>query len=83
MRAFVKVGLAALDSGFVNYTSHARVSMPSVLAPADSPSEDQFTLASVAVELETNLRSAFDDAADEPATDADVEHAAGGAGAGA
>ena len=82
--AFVKVGLAVLDSGFfVNYTSHARVSMPSVLAPADSPSEDQFTLASIAVELETNLCSAFDDAADEPASDADVQHAAGGACAGA
>ena len=50
---------------------------------ADSPSEDQFTLASVAVELEMNLRSAFDDAADEPAADTDAQPAAGGAGAGA
>ena len=76
--------LAVLDSGvFVNYTSHAHVLMPSVLAPADSPTEDQFTLASVAVEFETNLRSAFDEAADESAADADAQPAAGGAGAGA
>ena len=52
--------------------------MPSVLAPADSPNEDQFTLASVAVEFETNLRSAFDEAADESAADADAQPAAGG-----
>ena len=58
--------------------------MPANLAPPDSPSEEQFTLGTVAVELEleprrANLHSAFDDAAegpdeadgqDEPADDA-------------
>ena len=37
VRAFVKVGLAELENGvYANYTSHACVAMPSVLAPADS-----------------------------------------------
>ena len=78
MRAFVKVGLAeAPDTDmFYNYTSHSRGSMPSILAPADSPSEEQFTLGNVAVELEleprrANLLGAFDDAADGPADQAD------------
>ena len=55
--------------------------MPTVLAPADSPSENDFKLADVAVESETNLRSAFDDVVDEPEQAA--QPAAGGAGAGA
>jgi hypothetical protein len=59
-----------------NYTSHARGSMPAILAPADSPSEEQFTLGNVAAELEleprrANLLGAFDDAADGPADEAD------------
>jgi hypothetical protein len=49
--------------------------MPAILAPADSPSEEQFTLGSVAAELEheprrANLLSAFDDASDGPANEA-------------
>ena len=52
-----------------------RGSMPSILAPADSPSEEQFTLGNVAVELEleprrANLLGAFDDAANGPADEA-------------
>ena len=83
MRAFVKVGLAVDDAGdFVKYTSHARVAMPVMLAPVDSPSEDQFTLANAVVEFETDLRSAFDDAVDELDVEA-AQPAAGGAGAGA
>ena len=80
-RAFVKVGLAeSADKGyFYNYPSHARGSMPAILAPADSPSEEQFTLGNVAAELEleprrANLLGAFDDEADgqdEPADAAD------------
>ena len=59
-----------------NYTSHSRGSMPAILAPADSPSEEQFTLGNVAAELEleprrANLLGAFDDAADGPADEAD------------
>ena len=65
VRAFVKVGLAELENGvYVNYTSHARVAMPSVLAPADSPSTEQFTISDVAVEYETDLRDSVDDEAD-------------------
>ena len=50
--------------------------MPAVLAPADSPSEEQFTLGNVAAELEleprrANLFGAIDDAADGPADEAD------------
>ena len=78
VRAFVKVGLAeSVDTGnFCNYTSHSRGSMPAILAPADSPSEEQFTLGNVAAELEleprrANLLGAFDDAADGPADEAD------------
>ena len=46
-----------------------------ILAPADSPSEEQFTLGNVAVELEleprrANLLGVFDDAADGPADEA-------------
>ena len=61
---------AAVDTGnFYNYTSHSCGSMPAVLAPANSPSEEQFTLGNVAAELEleprrANLLGAFDDAAD-------------------
>ena len=55
---------------FYNYTSHSRGSMPSILAPADSPSEEQFTLGNVAVELELEPRRAnllgADDVADGP-----------------
>jgi len=72
MRAFVKVGLAeSVDTGnFYNYTSHFRGSMPTILAPADSLSEEQFTLGKVAAELEleprrANLLGAFNDAADD------------------
>ena len=78
VRAFVKVGLAeSVNTGnFCNYTSHSRGSMPAVLGPADSPSEEQFTLGNVAAELEleprrANLLGAFDDAADGPADEAD------------
>ena len=50
--------------------------MPAILAPADSPSEEHFTLGNVAAELEleprrANLLGAFDDAADGPADQAD------------
>ena len=78
VRAFVKVGLAeSVDTGnFYNYTSHSRGSMPAILAPADSPSEEQFTLGNVAAELEleprrANLLGAFEDAADGHADEAD------------
>ena len=45
--------------------------MPVILAPADSPSEEQFTLGNVAAEFEleprrANLLGTFDDAADGP-----------------
>ena len=51
---------------------HSRV----ILAPADSPSEEQFTLGNVATELEleprrANLLGAFDDAVDGPDDEAD------------
>ena len=66
MHAFVKVGLAeSAETGtFYNYTSRSRGSMPAILAPVDSPSEEQFTLSNVATELEleprrTNLIGAF------------------------
>ena len=74
----VKVGLAeSADTG--NFYNCAIGSMPAILAPADSPSEEQFTLGNVAAELEleprrANLLGAFDDAADgqdEPADAAD------------
>ena len=54
VRAFVKVGLAEVvgTGTFYNYTSHSRGSMPAILAPADSPSEEQFKLGNVAAELE-------------------------------
>ena len=38
--------------------------MPSVLAPVDSPSSEQFTVSDVAVEYETDLRGDVDDEAD-------------------
>ena len=49
--------------------------MPALFAPADSPTETQFTLGNVAAELEleprrANLLGAFDDAADGPADEA-------------
>ena len=69
VRAFVKVGLAeSVDTGtFYIYTRHSRGSMPVILAPADSPSEQQFTLGNVVAELEAeprraDLLGAFDDA---------------------
>ena len=54
VRAFVKVGLAeSVDTGnFYNYTSHSRGTMPAILAPADSPSEEQFTPANGAAKLD-------------------------------
>ena len=60
---------------FYIYTSHSRGSMPAVLAPSDSPSEEQFTLGNVATEIEleprrANLLGAFDDDADRPADEA-------------
>ncbi len=71
-------GLAvSVDTGtFYNYTSHSRGTMPVILAPADSPSEEQFTLGNVATELEleprrANLLGAFDDADDGPNDEAD------------
>ena len=60
-RAYVKVGLAgkSVNTGiFYNYTSHSRGSMPTILAPADSPSEEQFTPGNVAAELELEPRRA-------------------------
>ena len=44
--------------------SHACVAMPSVLAPADSPSLEQFMVSYVAVEYETYPRGSVDDEAD-------------------
>ena len=70
VRAFVKVGLAKSATGlFCNYTSHSRGSMPVSLAPADSPSEEQFTLGNIAAEFELeprrpNLFDAFNDGDD-------------------
>ncbi len=88
VRAFVKVGLAeSVDTGtFFNYTSHSRGSMPAILAPADSPSEEQFTLGNVAAELEleprrANLLGAFDDADDANGQDDLAPDAADGAAA--
>ena len=85
---FVKAGLAeSVDTGdFYNYTSHSRGSMPSILAPADSPSEEQFTLGSIAAELEleprrANLLGAFDDADDANGQDDLAPDAADGAAA--
>ena len=75
--AFVKVGLAELDSGrFVNYASHSRGSMPGILAPADSPPKEEFMLGNVAVELEleprrVNLSGAFEAVAGGPADESD------------
>ena len=75
-RSTGKLGLAeSVDTGnLYNYTSHSRGSIPTVLALADSPSEEQFTLGNVAAELDleprrANLLGAFDDAADGPAAD--------------
>ena len=69
---------SSADGTFYNYTSHSRGSMPVILAPADSPSEEQFTLGNVAAELEleleprrANLLGAFDDAVDGPDDEAD------------
>jgi len=85
VRAFVKVGLAEyVDTGnFYKYTSHSR---GSILAPADSPSEEQFMLGNVAAELEleprrTNLLGAFDDADDADGQDDLAPDAADGAAA--
>ena len=70
VRAFVKVGLITSATGlFYNYTSHSRGSMPVSLAPADLPSEEQFTLGNIAAEFELeprrpNLFDAFNDADD-------------------
>jgi hypothetical protein len=69
-----------------NYTSHSRGSMPAVLAPADSPSEDQFTLGNVSAELEleprrANLLGASDDADDADGQDDLAPDAADGAAA--
>jgi hypothetical protein len=52
--------------------------MPTILAPADSPSEEQFTLGNVTAELElephrANLLGAFEDAAGGPADEADKQ----------
>ena len=67
---------SSADGTFYNYTSRSRGSMPVILAPADSPSEEQFTLGNVATELEleprrANLLGAFDDADDGPDDEAD------------
>ena len=50
--------------------------MPAILAPANSPSEEQLTLGNIAAELEleprrANLLGAFEDAADGHADEAD------------
>ena len=88
VRAFVKVGIAeSVDTGnFYNYTSHSRGSMPAILAPADSPSEEQLTLGNIAAELEleprrANLLGAFDDADDADGQDYLAPDAADGAAA--
>ena len=64
---FVKVGLAQDPKAgeFLNYTSHSRSKMPALFAPADSPTESQFTLGNVAAELDYVPRSLFDDAEDD------------------
>ena len=67
VRAFVCLAESVDTGDFCNYTSHSRGSMPAVLAPADSPSEEQFTLGNVAAELDleprrANLLGAFNDA---------------------
>jgi len=75
------------DTGnFYNYTSHSRGSMPAILAPADSPSEEQLTLGNIAAELEleprrANLLGAFDDADDADGQDYLAPDAADGAAA--
>ena len=68
VRAFVNVGLAEDDKGeFVKYTSHKRGTMPVILAPADSPALNQFTLGGELVEgLDAD---SDDDSDDEPRDD--------------
>jgi len=43
---FIGLGMdAPINTGtFYNYTSHSRGPLPAILAPADSPSKEQFTL---------------------------------------
>ena len=58
---------------FYHYLCHSRGAMPEILAPDDSPSEEQFTLGNVATELELEPRRAsvlgtFDDAPTGPTT---------------
>ncbi len=60
--------------------------MPAILAPADSPSEEQLTLGNIAAELEleprrANLLGAFDDADDADGQDYLAPDAADGAAA--
>jgi hypothetical protein len=59
-RARLRQGRARrADTGnFYSYTSHSRGSTHTVLAPADSQSEEQFTLGNVAAELELEPRRA-------------------------
>jgi len=81
VRAFVKVGLAEDENGeFVKYTAHTRGSILPSLAPADSPSIDQFTLGGgeLVGELDPDSNDK-PDSDDEPNDDPnDVLAAAGG-----
>ena len=76
----------SVDTGNYNYASHSRGSMPAVLAPAESPSKERFTLGNVAAELEleprrTYLLGASDDADDADGQDDLAPDAADGAAA--
>ena len=82
-RAFVKVGLWEDEKGeFVKYTTHARGSMPAILAPANSPSEEQFVLGGelIVPEADSDDDTDSDDApvavgtdGTDPGTDGDTE----------
>ena len=67
----------SVDTGnYTRATRAPRTALPVILAPADSPSEEQFTLGNVTAELEleprrANLLGAFDDAVDGPDDEAD------------
>ena len=57
-------GLAELQTAYLTSTLSTRVSLPSALAPADSPSTEQFTVSDVAFEYEINPCGSVDDEAD-------------------
>ena len=56
--------------------------MPALFAPADSPTEAQFTLGNVAAELDYVPRSLFDDAEDDEDSQGEAAAAAAAAGGG-